>query len=1206
MATDVLNASDGEWWNLEQLQHFGSKVAWVSSNFRIWWKLRYLAEACQTSETNYHSYKWLKVTFANQVGNSTRFVNQQLTNCNLDLDDSGDMFLFNGDAGNNLQEHVCKTSGMLHFFFHYGEVCRDEKMFSMILDRMKMIGGSVMEFSLHLQQQFVFLKLQGAGRTNVSGGLLISGFLQAVQNRFLNVLPTVQQVWNELKQDGVIQADFPVTVGNPVGFADLLMFTFLCLRWRTKQKKVKAKSLQQLIGILRFDFIAVVSKCLNSYIERKVQNDPRFAIARNLPAIRRKSKSDRPVRVDVDPETIWALMESAKYSGVSLRQALLLKKDDSMSSPELAGASEAKAEYWSRKLTGLYINRVQTVFKMVTQLSLVADASTHSGKEILVSCAYAPAEKLGCHAVIQHLNTGSLKPSEVDVSLLAKIAKNRKLQRMSAFRQLQAIDKQLALLSDNRLGLDAFSMKDVMISLQEEQKEGEAEEKKKKNRKIKQMEGRFQSRESSEVLGGHNVTNLPESERLAGHIVVDSTRQFIFKLSQKYASPSGIVDVNEIRTWETDSEGNSFEVVRNEDTNIAVPILPQEKHWWRSVPLLVLSLDQGPIGTAGMAFALQGHRIHVRFDKIHRCIRDYKLALGRAMGGVFLKTQLHSSYIFGLNYKPFNSGLFHEQKKTMLESFLESNNISSDLWQEFRERIAFDFGQTNVINDRLLFEAMTELESFKNKGTLIKPSRWFSWNQCCEEFLPEFHTLKMLAKYEFKDNVRPLDEAELPAEGITSIVLGQKTQPESKQRAREDENILQTMEKMKKKLDPRQELNMLKKLCGGFKLAYKLMTEELYDHCKLLACITRPLWDWYTLQIKDCKSPADALKYSQEMTSAWMKDKHVQETVALMGQPENFRWCQHRGTVKVEKKVCSLIFHLIGLRLWSNSKHSYPPESYSLLLSEERALRQETADKMKEEYTRLLNFEQRLVQHVVPPLHPHVKLLHKHILTVLTVPCRLLMDAFRHSGFRLQTVGEEAAKQLLKVLCATFADNKIIEDVHGYIRNEARSKISKKMSYNTMQSVVKSTSVLETREIRHPGALKRSVFLRDWKDPKLKHIRDKFPHRHEAGRHKMGKHWHHVMGPKRWGTISETTLEQGAAAWRWFQHHESGMCPPDVNLEDAYFSKFAVPHEIFTKNVEEDEMNESKEYFLCLGHSTWACLMWPLSHVAVGQDFFFS
>ena len=46
MAVHTPNASDGEWWNLEQLQHFGSKVAWVSSDsdFRIWWKLRYLAE----------------------------------------------------------------------------------------------------------------------------------------------------------------------------------------------------------------------------------------------------------------------------------------------------------------------------------------------------------------------------------------------------------------------------------------------------------------------------------------------------------------------------------------------------------------------------------------------------------------------------------------------------------------------------------------------------------------------------------------------------------------------------------------------------------------------------------------------------------------------------------------------------------------------------------------------------------------------------------------------------------------------------------------------------------------------------------------------------------------------------------------------------------------------------------------------------------
>ena len=57
-----------------------------------------------------------------------------------------------------------------------------------------------------------------------------------------------------------------------------------------------------------------------------VMNDPKFAISRNLPAIRRKSRDERPVRVEVDSETIWALMESATLSGMSLRQALLLKK----------------------------------------------------------------------------------------------------------------------------------------------------------------------------------------------------------------------------------------------------------------------------------------------------------------------------------------------------------------------------------------------------------------------------------------------------------------------------------------------------------------------------------------------------------------------------------------------------------------------------------------------------------------------------------------------------------------------------------------------------------------------------------------------------------------------------------------------------------------------------------------------------------------
>ena len=330
MATHVLNVARGQWWNLEQLQHLGSKVAWVSNDSGIWWKLKYLAEAFQPVENhkaNYNSFKWLKDVFAKQVEKSKEFVATQLRNCNVNMEeDSTRIYLWMNSDGNNLQEHVTQTSGLLHFLFQYREVCRASDVFDSILERVKTLGASIMEFSLHLQEQFVFEHLQTASGTNISGGQIVNGFLQSLLNRFNFVLPTVRNIWSELKTQRQIQAEFPTSADSSVGFIDLLMFTFWALRWRTKQGKSKAASLVQLIGLLRADFISMISKCLNSYIERNVRNDLRFAISRNLPAIRRKSRDDRPVRVDVDSETIWALMESATLSGMSLRQALLLKK----------------------------------------------------------------------------------------------------------------------------------------------------------------------------------------------------------------------------------------------------------------------------------------------------------------------------------------------------------------------------------------------------------------------------------------------------------------------------------------------------------------------------------------------------------------------------------------------------------------------------------------------------------------------------------------------------------------------------------------------------------------------------------------------------------------------------------------------------------------------------------------------------------------
>ena len=78
----------------------------------------------------------------------------------------------------------------------------------------------------------------------------------------------------------------------------------------------------------------------------------------------------------------------------------------------------------------------------------------------------------------------------------------------------------------------------------------------------------------------------------------------------------------------------------------------------QSVRSLLLGLDEGSVGTAGVAAAAFHLKktIWIKPDKIHRVIRDLKLAEGHCCNNVLEKAKFWSSYLFGLNNRPFNSG----------------------------------------------------------------------------------------------------------------------------------------------------------------------------------------------------------------------------------------------------------------------------------------------------------------------------------------------------------------------------------------------------------------------------------------------------------------------------------------------------------------------------------------------------------------------
>ena len=199
----------------------------------------------------------------------------------------------------------------------------------------------------------------------------------------------------------------------------------------------------------------------------------------------------------------------------------------------------------------------------------------------------------------------------------------------------------------------------------------------------------------------------------------------------------------------------SFLITKSQDEEITsvFPVLPESDRWWLNIPILVLGLDQGSIGLAGMAFAMRDNMVHVKCDKIHRAIRDFKNSMSRCLKGLFLKAQLHSSYIFALNYKPFGSGGFFSQKREMLEKFISTTSPQdSNIWDAFREKIARDLGRELSGDEHEIENMLADVDSFMKKGSLVKASRWFSWNQLCCEQLCEFHVLKMLLANNFGED----------------------------------------------------------------------------------------------------------------------------------------------------------------------------------------------------------------------------------------------------------------------------------------------------------------------------------------------------------------------------------------------------------------------------------------------------------------------
>ena len=614
------------------------------------------------------------------------------------------------------------------------------------------------------------------------------------------------------------------------------------------------------------------------------------------------------------------------------------------------------------------------------------------------------------------------------------------------------------------------------------------------------------------------------------------------------------VQHNEFRySVEQGSKRVSF--IKNKTTGAIRAVLPADVD---AINTLILGLDEGSIGTAGVAAAAFKMKATVwaKFDKIHRVIRDMKLAESDCCGKVFAKAKLWSAYLFGLNNRPFGSGSNHTMKQRLLDLFQVSERVESEVFQKYVTRIAKELERScdSREDQQAIFDELLELKSFTQKLGQPKVSNWFAWNKMAKEQMREFSATKCIFEAVYAD----VDEPD-PDEG------GPFDLPTK---------------------DPKAQLQAILKGGGGIGLAYKLMKSEMNRYVRILFTVQNGCWDWYTYEIENTKCPKHGFAYNMRLAGrGWQTEKHLWEIIAPLQNPVRLRFMEiPLGESKWASALLALSFHTLSRRAFSLAKHSAPPESLVGVLAHSMEAKTRALKELKAGHRNFLLLERRALE------SEDAARLRKDMIFLDSPVVRLMFEFHALDKYAPSSgLGQGA----VMAYHWTLPDNKIVEDIHQPLRLNARANVNRKLSSRNTQDTILESRVLEQRSVPHPCRVDKSTWVSKFRKISSRYRRTK--HNHKSSGHKLPAEWSRIMKPRKdWSTLTEETLQRATAAWVWMNTYieEHGRSlPQNTRIGDAVLSKLASPCQILE--------HVGGQIIACLGNRTWAAIGVPLQAITV-------
>lgn len=127
----------------------------------------------------------------------------------------------------------------------------------------------------------------------------------------------------------------------------------------------------------------------------------------------------RKRKVCMNPEAIFELLSQERDTSVTMRQALGLLHSTRLS--QSAGCSQTAVDSWQRRTQEIYDSRAALSMTGAMHFNLISDASTHAGKELLVSILWSHQAQTAAFANNQViLPMSSIAPSEMELTSLVE------------------------------------------------------------------------------------------------------------------------------------------------------------------------------------------------------------------------------------------------------------------------------------------------------------------------------------------------------------------------------------------------------------------------------------------------------------------------------------------------------------------------------------------------------------------------------------------------------------------------------------------------------------------------------------------------------------------------------------------------------------------------------------------------------------------